>query len=111
MPLIEGIGRAMGLEVHLLDKKENTMKFFVISAYHPDLTRCEKNPKLHNSFLESLLELYAKAPRDATIISGEDINANLGHNMNSTTEENNQQVSNLTGPFGTFELPNERGIK
>mmetsp|Transcript_11905 Transcript_11905/g.17611 ORF Transcript_11905/g.17611 Transcript_11905/m.17611 type:complete len:137 (-) Transcript_11905:88-498(-) len=101
----------MGLELHLLDKEENTMKFFVISAYHPDSTRCEKNPKIHNSFLESLLELYAKAPRDATIISGEDINANLGHNMQSTTEDNNQQVSKLTGPFGTFELPNERGIK
>ena len=111
MPLIEGIGRAMGLELHLLDKEENTMKFFVISAYHPDSTRCEKNPELHDFFLESLLELYAKAPRDATIISGEDINANLGHNMTRTTEDNNQQASKITGPFGTFKLPNERGIK
>eukprot|EP00957_Ditylum_brightwellii_P128509 9802049-Ditylum_brightwellii.AAC.1 len=111
MPLIEGIGRAMVLELHLLDREENTMKFFVISAYHPDSTRCEKNPKLHDSFLESLLELYAKAPRDATIISGEDITANLGHNMQSTTEGSNQQVSKLTGPFGTFELSNEEGSK
>eukprot|EP00957_Ditylum_brightwellii_P054743 4148103-Ditylum_brightwellii.AAC.1 len=81
----------MGLELHLLDKEENTMKFFVISAYHPDSTRCEKNHELHDSFLKSLLELCAKAPRDATIISGEDIKANLGHNMQSTTEDNNQQ--------------------
>eukprot|EP00957_Ditylum_brightwellii_P184133 14025521-Ditylum_brightwellii.AAC.1 len=38
MPFIDGIGRAMGLEIHLMDREENMMKFFVISAYHPDST-------------------------------------------------------------------------
>eukprot|EP00957_Ditylum_brightwellii_P051097 3873937-Ditylum_brightwellii.AAC.1 len=77
MPFIDGIGRAIGLELHLTDREENMMKLFVISAYHPDLTRCKKNPELHASFLKVLLELYTKAPKDAAIISGEDVNANL----------------------------------
>eukprot|EP00957_Ditylum_brightwellii_P130387 9946630-Ditylum_brightwellii.AAC.2 len=58
MPFIDGIGRAMGLELHHMDKEKDVMKFFMIFAYHPDSTQCKKDPELHDSFLKSLLDLY-----------------------------------------------------
>ena len=87
MPFIDGIGRTMGIELHLIDKAENILIFFVISAYYPDSTTSKKDPELHYSFLGPLLEVYVRTPKYAIIISGEDINSNLGQNMHDTLED------------------------
>ena len=68
----EEIGWAMGLELHYEDREENILKYFIVTAYHPDST---KGTEIHEEFLETLADLYDKAPQDATIVSGEDINA------------------------------------
>jgi exonuclease III len=104
----EEIGWAMGLELHYEDSKENILKYFIVTAYHPDST---KGTEIHKEFLEVLADLYDKAPRDATVISGEDINAQLGKRVAFETEEATtlQNYNYITGPFSTHESSNPRG--
>eukprot|EP00957_Ditylum_brightwellii_P054211 4106100-Ditylum_brightwellii.AAC.1 len=76
--LIDGIAQSMGLETHMKDKNNKVFKYFIITAYHPD---SDYGDDVQATFLESLADLYSTAPSDATILSGEDINAQLGCNI------------------------------
>eukprot|EP00957_Ditylum_brightwellii_P192796 14679612-Ditylum_brightwellii.AAC.1 len=51
--------------------------YFITSAYYPDSDR-DRNGEEQNQLLDVLRSVYARAPPDAIIISGEDINAKLG---------------------------------
>uniref|UniRef100_A0A7S1ZJL2 Endonuclease/exonuclease/phosphatase domain-containing protein n=1 Tax=Ditylum brightwellii TaxID=49249 RepID=A0A7S1ZJL2_9STRA len=104
--LTGGIARAMGLEIHVLDIQKFLLKYFIISAHHPDSS---EDSDTHLAFLETLLELYENAPCDATIISGESINAEIGRSIIFPHEEPTSHPSCLTGPFGTHKVSNERG--
>eukprot|EP00957_Ditylum_brightwellii_P188592 14357758-Ditylum_brightwellii.AAC.1 len=54
------------------------IKYFIITAYHLD---SEYGDDVHINFLNSLVDLYSKAPKDAIIISCDDTNAQLGCNV------------------------------
>eukprot|EP00957_Ditylum_brightwellii_P141493 10778829-Ditylum_brightwellii.AAC.1 len=51
--------------------------------------------------MAALDDVYSKAPKDATIISGEDINATLGRNIWIENEDSTSPhlFHKITGPF------------
>uniref|UniRef100_A0A7S1ZPN5 Uncharacterized protein n=1 Tax=Ditylum brightwellii TaxID=49249 RepID=A0A7S1ZPN5_9STRA len=106
--LIDGIAQSMGLEMHMKDKHNKVFKYFIITAYHPD---SDYGDDVHATFLESLADIYSTAPSDATILSGEDINAQLGCNVlhaNESTFSNNS-FHKITGTFSTHTNSNQCG--
>eukprot|EP00957_Ditylum_brightwellii_P135268 10314265-Ditylum_brightwellii.AAC.1 len=102
----EEIGWAMGLELHYEDSKENILKYFLVAAYHPDSS---KGIEIHKEFLNTLADLFDKAPQDATIISGKDINAQLGKKVVFDTEEETTLTNYITRPFSTHDSSNPQG--
>mmetsp|Transcript_914 Transcript_914/g.1466 ORF Transcript_914/g.1466 Transcript_914/m.1466 type:complete len:207 (-) Transcript_914:14-634(-) len=95
----------MGLELHVKDKSK---KNFIITAYHPD---SDHGDDIHKQFLESLTDLYSRAPKDAVIISGEDINAQLGRNVLQDNEDPSSlsPFHKVTGPFSSHLHSNNQG--
>eukprot|EP00957_Ditylum_brightwellii_P186474 14197529-Ditylum_brightwellii.AAC.1 len=51
--------------------------------------------------LAALDDIYSKVPKDATIVSGEDVNAKLGRNIWFKIEDNTSPhpFHKVTGPF------------
>eukprot|EP00957_Ditylum_brightwellii_P171518 13057653-Ditylum_brightwellii.AAC.1 len=60
--------------------------------------------------LAALDDVYSRAPKDATIISGEDINAKLGHNIRIENKDSTSPHPHhkITGPFSTHLHNNAR---
>eukprot|EP00957_Ditylum_brightwellii_P133358 10167658-Ditylum_brightwellii.AAC.1 len=60
--------------------------------------------------MTALDDIYSKAPKDATIISGEDINSKLGHNIWVENEDSTSPHPHhkITGPFSAHLHSNAR---
>eukprot|EP00957_Ditylum_brightwellii_P107307 8187844-Ditylum_brightwellii.AAC.1 len=88
------------------------LKYFIISAYHPDSDQ-DQNGEEQPQLSEVLCSVYAHAPPDDIIISGEDINAKLG----KTVLVENKDISSphphhkITGPFSAYMHSNDYGKK
>jgi hypothetical protein len=89
---VVGNTRNIGLELHFVDKKGKTCKYFVISTYLPCTLYSDDQYEL---VLEQLEEVLKKCPKDATPVIGIDANAEIG--ITDGTEDSRY---NISGPYG-----------